>query len=278
MNEEIEVHNGSLGAWISAEILYNEKLKALDKLLYAIIFNLSHKSGFCWASNTYLAKQLNISKSTVKRSLAILEEEGFLNKVIKINNITNEIEERLLYPLTNAVKNEPTPGFKNEPTPGFKNEPTPGFKNEPYNKQVYNKTSIEVNNNTTTEVVGAKKEVLTEKNAVEINKPKGELNNTKANLNEIIGAWLNKYPDWVIRPVDGAKLKSILAQLKHYAPEKEVELFSVILDNLPAFYKNKGPAVIDSKLQEIIHELKSLGEKTTQKENYSNIILNKPKF
>ena len=43
---------------IPATILFNEKLKPNEKLLYAIITSLSNKEGYCYASNKYLGEKL----------------------------------------------------------------------------------------------------------------------------------------------------------------------------------------------------------------------------
>ena len=52
MNEENTIGYYSV---IPSRILYNDKLKPNQKLLYAIITSLSCKEGYCFASNKYLA-------------------------------------------------------------------------------------------------------------------------------------------------------------------------------------------------------------------------------
>jgi hypothetical protein len=41
-------------------ILMDKKLSSTDKLVYAMICGLSKKNGDCWASNAYIASQLDL--------------------------------------------------------------------------------------------------------------------------------------------------------------------------------------------------------------------------
>lgn len=65
------------GIWISAEIWVDERLSAVDKVLLAEIHYLDNEDG-CYASNEYLAKFLQVSISTISRSISKLRKEGFI--------------------------------------------------------------------------------------------------------------------------------------------------------------------------------------------------------
>ena len=71
-------------AILPADIRYDKKLKANEKLLYSEITSLSSTEGYCWASNNYFAKLYNVSKRTVQRWLFSLQSYGhikiFFNK------------------------------------------------------------------------------------------------------------------------------------------------------------------------------------------------------
>ena len=56
MNEENRI---GYYAIIPAILLFNENIKANEKLLYAVITVLSNKEGYCYASNVYLGGLLN---------------------------------------------------------------------------------------------------------------------------------------------------------------------------------------------------------------------------
>jgi hypothetical protein len=65
-------------AVIPSEILDDERLSGNAKLLYAKISALTKKTGFCWASNAYLARQRRTDERTVRRWLAELRDAGHI--------------------------------------------------------------------------------------------------------------------------------------------------------------------------------------------------------
>lgn len=84
-------------AIIPATVLFNEKIKANEKLLYAIITVLSNKEGYCFASNAYLGKLLNAQPHTISKWVSHLKDLGFVCLDI-IKNDKNEIIQRRIYP------------------------------------------------------------------------------------------------------------------------------------------------------------------------------------
>lgn len=71
-------------------------IKPLDGLLYGRIITLSRVRGYCFTKDELLADELNISRSTVQRSLSRLEQ---LNYIIRINKYKgNSVSERHIYP------------------------------------------------------------------------------------------------------------------------------------------------------------------------------------
>jgi hypothetical protein len=71
-------------AVITANILYNKKITARQKLLVAMISNMSEQKGFCWASNSHFAECLECDERTIQRDLLVLEELRILNRVINL--------------------------------------------------------------------------------------------------------------------------------------------------------------------------------------------------
>ena len=84
-------------AIIPSTILFNEKIKANEKLLYAVITVLSNKEGYCYASNAYLGKLLNAQPHTISKWVSHLKSLGFLCLDI-IKNDKGEIIQRRIYP------------------------------------------------------------------------------------------------------------------------------------------------------------------------------------
>ena len=83
-------------AVIPATVLYNKKLKANEKLLYAIIISLTCKEGYCFASNKYLAEKLDVNPKTVSSWISDLRDKGFIKLEI-IRNENNQIIQRKIY-------------------------------------------------------------------------------------------------------------------------------------------------------------------------------------
>lgn len=69
---------------IPNKVLKNAKLTASDKLLYGILYSLSHNDNKITAKNKWLADKLGLSVITVKRSLAVLKEQNYI-KIINSN-------------------------------------------------------------------------------------------------------------------------------------------------------------------------------------------------
>jgi len=55
-------------------------LSPVEVLLTALIFGLSKKRGYCFASKDYLAKIINVSDGTVFNNLRKLKEKGLIRE------------------------------------------------------------------------------------------------------------------------------------------------------------------------------------------------------
>ena len=64
-------------AVIPATVLFNERLKPNEKLLYALITALSNKEGYCYASNKYLGEKLGVDPVTVSRWITDLRRNNY---------------------------------------------------------------------------------------------------------------------------------------------------------------------------------------------------------
>lgn len=63
---------------IPADIRYDSRLKANEKLIYGEVVLLAQEMGYCWATNAYFANLYDVSKTTVSKWLANLEECGYI--------------------------------------------------------------------------------------------------------------------------------------------------------------------------------------------------------
>lgn len=94
MNEENKI---GYYAIIPSTILFNEKIKPNEKLLYAVITVLSNKQGYCFATNNYLGNLLNAKPHTISKWVSHLRELGFVCLDL-IKNDKGEIIQRRIYP------------------------------------------------------------------------------------------------------------------------------------------------------------------------------------
>jgi len=71
-------------------ILKDIKLNSTDKLVYGLIGTLSNQKGYCYATNDYIARQLNLSKRTITDTIKKLRIANY----IRVENINYQ---RIIY-------------------------------------------------------------------------------------------------------------------------------------------------------------------------------------
>lgn len=89
---------------IPGKIVDDLKINSGAKILFGKIQSLSHKEGFCWACNKYLAKLLGVSIRTVQRWIESLKENGYIKSEIIYKEGTKEVVCRKL--LLNSMTSE----------------------------------------------------------------------------------------------------------------------------------------------------------------------------
>jgi hypothetical protein len=96
MNTQNRHFEGSYYCTIPMVIMDDEDLSSTAKLLYGRITNLARKSGYCYASNAYLAEVSKMSKSSVGKCIAqLLEKEYLIADYIKRHNADDIVERHL---------------------------------------------------------------------------------------------------------------------------------------------------------------------------------------
>lgn len=89
---------------IPGEIMGDSKINFGAKLLFGRIQSLSHKEGFCWSCNKYLAKLMGVSIRTIQRWIESLKENNYIKSEIIYKEGTKEVACRKL------LLNSMTPG------------------------------------------------------------------------------------------------------------------------------------------------------------------------
>lgn len=59
-------------------VLNDNNLSQTDKLLFGLIVSLTFKKHYCFASNKYLSKIINVSVRTITNSLSTLKSENYI--------------------------------------------------------------------------------------------------------------------------------------------------------------------------------------------------------
>ena len=83
-------------AIIPANVRYDTKLTADEKLLYGEITCLANKTGECWASNQYFADLYGVSKQTISNTISLLIKYGYITSELIYKEDTKEVEKRIL--------------------------------------------------------------------------------------------------------------------------------------------------------------------------------------
>lgn len=73
----------------------SEELDLCDKILYGMIEALSKKTGYCFASNEYIARYLSIDIDAVDHELGWAEWAGLIRVEFVKDKITKVIKRRL---------------------------------------------------------------------------------------------------------------------------------------------------------------------------------------
>lgn len=76
-------------------VAQDNRLKSFEKVLFGKIYGLSKGEGYCWATNSYLAKYFNVSKSCISRGIKTLSNFGYIK--LKVNMKEKNNTKRTIY-------------------------------------------------------------------------------------------------------------------------------------------------------------------------------------
>ena len=83
-------------AILTAEVRYDNRLSANEKLLFAEITALSNKTGECWASNSYFAGLYNKDNRTIRRWVSHLADLGYIDVALQYKPDSKEVDKRII--------------------------------------------------------------------------------------------------------------------------------------------------------------------------------------
>lgn len=128
-----------------ANVRYDRKLKANEKLLFSEITALANKSGYCTATNGYFAPLYDVTKTTISNWINHLKEKGYVKVVFQKNG--KQIIGRKIYPVMNPIKeNKNTPVKEKDNTPIKENDNTYSRKEQEGIKENFKENITSINN------------------------------------------------------------------------------------------------------------------------------------
>lgn len=89
---------------LTANVRYDKRLKANEKLLFSEITALSNKYGYCTATNSYFSNLYEVSKTSISTWINNLKRCGYLEIETIYKENSKEIIQRKMYPQTNPIK------------------------------------------------------------------------------------------------------------------------------------------------------------------------------
>lgn len=63
---------------IDDSIVKSNSISSTDKLVYGVIKALTNNLGYCYASNDYISKKINLSKRTISKSISNLRKANYI--------------------------------------------------------------------------------------------------------------------------------------------------------------------------------------------------------
>ncbi len=63
---------------IDDKVIEDNKLNSTDKLVFGIIKALTNNVGYCYATNDYIGKKSNLSKSTISNTISKLKRYNYI--------------------------------------------------------------------------------------------------------------------------------------------------------------------------------------------------------
>lgn len=94
---------------LTADVRYDERLKANEKIMYSEITALSNKYGYCSANNTYFANLYKVHKDTISDWINNLKKFGYIRVELEYKDGTKQIRKRKLYINHPYVENDRDP-------------------------------------------------------------------------------------------------------------------------------------------------------------------------
>lgn len=181
---------------LTADVRYDDRLKANEKIMYSEITALSNKYGYCSASNTYFAKLYKVHKDTISDWINNLKKYGYIKVVLERKDGTKQINKRKIYINNSYIDKELDPIGENAYTLSVKT-PIPYRENYRYpigEITEENNTRLNITRcNNNDDEADWKQKIIGEWNNLDDNIPKLQALNPSTNRYILIQARIKQY-------------------------------------------------------------------------------------
>lgn len=82
---------------IHAQVLHDNRLTPLARLIYGELSALANIQGFAWISNRKMASKYRVSIKTISRNISKLQELGYIKSELIYKDEKKEVEQRNIY-------------------------------------------------------------------------------------------------------------------------------------------------------------------------------------
>ena len=147
-----EYENPTYYAIIPANVRYDKRLTADEKLMYGEITALSSKTGECWATNQYFANLYDVDKATISRRISKLVNCGYITNQLIYKEGSKEVDRRVL-----SINTIPIDATVNTPIDNSVNTPIDGTVKD-NNINIFN--NINTNNTISKDIVTNSNELV----------------------------------------------------------------------------------------------------------------------
>lgn len=181
---------------LTADVRYDDRLKANEKIMFSEITALSNKHGYCSASNTYFADLYKVEKNTVSLWINNLKKYGYISVILEYKENTKQVVKRKIYVNNTYQLNNEYPITKKKDTLSIKKEE--GYQeNKGYpiiKKSEENNTRLNITRcNNNDDEADWKQKIIGEWNNLDDNIPKLQALNPSTTRYNLIQARIKQY-------------------------------------------------------------------------------------
>lgn len=129
---------------IHAQVLHDNRLTPLARLIYGELSALANIQGFAWISNRKMASKYRVSIKTISRNISKLQELGYIKSELIYKDEKKEVEQRNIYiePLDKNVNSVPSKMSR-----GYRQNSPEGMDKNVKDNNTSNNTMNNTNNN-----------------------------------------------------------------------------------------------------------------------------------